>query len=31
MDNIKVNFDNVDVTEKNIMKYAEEVEKVHDE
>ena len=31
MDNIKVNFDNVDVTEKNIMKYAEEVEKIHDE
>lgn len=31
MDNIKLNFDNVDVTEKNIMKYAEEVEKIHDE
>ena len=31
MDNIKVNFDNVDVTEKNIIKYAEEVEKIHDE
>ena len=31
MDNIKVNFDNVDATEKNIMKYAEEVEKIHDE
>ena len=31
MDNIKVNFDNVDVTEKNIMKYAEEVEKINDE
>ena len=30
MDNIKVNFDNVDVTEKNIMKYAEEVEGIHD-
>ena len=31
MDNIKVNFDNVDVTEKNIMKYDEEVEKIHNE
>lgn len=31
MDNIKVNVDNVDVTEKIIMKYAEEVEKIHDE
>ena len=30
MDNIKLNFDNVDVTEKNIMKYAEEVEGIHD-